>query len=120
MEGLSKLGSYGSGTGVVAGLATGNLPLALGSAASFVASKSMNPRTYFQVVGAAKLPGQASRALIDSFKTGKASVIKNTLETVAEQYPEEATRLVTQLAALSQASEKQSMDAIKRRIGGGK
>lgn len=103
--------------GVGLGLATGNPVIA---AATVAASRVIAPRTYFQIVGMAKLPKSAVNALMESYSTGKVGAIQDTLAGLAEKYPEEIARLTTTLANYSEESARavadQKDDAVKRRI----
>jgi hypothetical protein len=122
MEGFSTIGQIGSTGTLGMGLATGNPLVAAAGAVTATAAKAMSPRTYFQIIGAAKLPKDAATALWEAYSNGKPGVIKQTASALAEQYPEEMGRFVTALAretdsSLSNATDTMGRDsAMKRRI----
>jgi hypothetical protein len=107
MGGLSWVGGIGGAT-----VASSNPVLA---AAAFAASRAIAPRTYFQLVGAAKLPAQAAEALMTAYQTGKQSVIGQAMAHVAQQYPQEMARLTTAMTAESGRVAEEN-NAIQRRV----
>jgi hypothetical protein len=83
-------------------------------AATYVASRSIAPRTYFQIIGAAKLPKQAANAMLDVLSKGEKSEFLETANALAARYPEEMGRFVTALARETDDS------FVKEPISGGK
>lgn len=111
--GGSNLRGIASWAGGVAGASAGAvLGGPIGAAATFLASRAIAPRTYFQIVGASKLPAQAVKTLTDAFSAGKASVIGEAMTQIAEKYPEEMTKIATAVTAESGRAD----DAVKRRL----
>lgn len=113
---LSTIGGIG---GATLGVTTANPVI---GAMAFAASRSIAPRTYFQLLGAAKLPKQAATAMWDAYSSGKKTVIAETASALAAEYPEEMGRFVTALAretdsSLSNAPDTMGRDsAMKRRL----
>ena len=109
MGGLSWVGGIGGGAAVAAS----NPVLA---AATFAASRAIAPRTYFQIVGAAKLPAQAVDTLMAAYQTGKASTIGQAMTKIAERYPDEIAKIATAVSAEGGKSVASEGGAMQRRV----
>lgn len=88
------------------GIASLALGSTLGTAAAYflgpqaalaiaVGARSFTPRTYYQLVGVAKLPKQAADSLLSSYQTGNIGKMREALQSAAEKYPAEISRFAT-------------------------
>ncbi len=120
MDGFAKLGGAVAAPVAVHALASGEPLTMLVAGTAALAAKAMSPRTYFQIVGSAKIPADMARGLIESYNTGKIAAVKDTMEAFATKYPGEMTKIATALdnAVKTNVADKKQpgRDAIKRRM----
>lgn len=80
-------------------------------------SKATDPKTYLQIVGASKLPGDAARALMGAYETASNSEMAKVVSDLAQKYPSQMAKIT---AGVSQAANNQkSQEAMSRRLQGG-
>lgn len=116
-SGLATIASWTGGIGSAATAMAMNSPELAAIAA--IAHRAMAPRTYFQIVGLAKLPAHVADGLMAAYQTGSQSKIAQSLAELAEKYPAEAARVVnlmTQYADSSSRAAAQNEGPMERRI----
>ena len=101
MDGLANVGASASTGAMAIGAAT-HSPVAMTIGllgAGF--SRSMSPATYFQIVGAAKLPADMAAGLVKAYQSGAATAVRDAMTSAATAYPAEMSKVAT---AMSEAA----------------
>ncbi len=105
-----------SKVGQVMGTAGAISSLKLATPLAAVAA-TMTPKTYFLMVSAAKLPGEAATALWDAYQSGKPAQTAETIAQLTEKYPAKMAKFTNILSDQAAASEQKApASAMQRRL----
>ena len=116
-SGLATIASWTAGIPAAAAATALGSPIA--GALAIITSRAIAPRTYFQIVGASKMPAWAVDTLKSAYESGKASAIGKALAEVGEKYPQEITKITAAISAEGARSETtMKQQAMKRRANG--